>query len=167
MGSAHLLMSPVDEMSHHCTERLLLVDDDPLMRRTAKRVIERRLGVQVTVVEGAEAALAQLRGGERFDVAVVDLEMPGMDGLAILDRLRRLAPELPAGLWSGSDRLHEVGPGWAAFLVAKTQPIGDLLLAVELVLEAEAGRSALRRSGVVLRAGRASEAGDDGGSRCG
>ncbi|HJL17764.1 MAG TPA: response regulator [Sandaracinaceae bacterium LLY-WYZ-13_1] len=154
-------------MSHHSTERLLLVDDDPLMRRTAKRVIERRLGVRVTAVGGADDALAQIRGGERFDVAVVDLEMPGVDGLALLDRLRRLAPDLPAGLWSGSDRLHEVGPGSAAFLVAKTQPIGDLLLAVELVLEAEAGRTALRRSGVVPRPGRASEDGGNGGSRCG
>jgi DNA-binding response OmpR family regulator len=78
---------------------LLLVDDEldfiePLSARLARR------GVACTVVTSGEDALVQAEAS-RFDCAVVDVKMPGMDGLELLRRLRRDHPSLPVVLLTG------------------------------------------------------------------
>ncbi len=66
--------------------RLLFVDDDPILREFAQ-VNLASPHASVTVAEdGAEAM--RLLEAERFDVLLVDLEMPVMDGFAVLERLR-------------------------------------------------------------------------------
>ena len=51
-------------------------------------------GYSVTVVEDGAGALAQV-GAEPFDLAFVDVRMPGMDGLEVLSRLATLRPDAP------------------------------------------------------------------------
>ena len=57
----------------------LVVDDNPTNRRILRRQLE---GWQMTVTEAesADAAIARVASGEHFDVAVIDLKMPGMTG---------------------------------------------------------------------------------------
>jgi CheY-like chemotaxis protein len=65
---------------------VLVVDDDPTSRMLARAALEGHLGV----VREAENGLAALNAmaDERFDVAVVDLEMPVMDGFGVIERAR-------------------------------------------------------------------------------
>jgi two-component system OmpR family response regulator len=79
--------------------RLLLVDDEveflePLVTRLRRRKI-----TCTTAQSGLEAlgALAQ----EQFDCAVVDVKMPGMDGLELLRRMRQDYPDVPVILLTG------------------------------------------------------------------
>ncbi|MBW2528302.1 MAG: response regulator [Deltaproteobacteria bacterium] len=70
--------------------RLLLVDDEAdFVGLLAKRLRRRKLDVRVA--GSAEAALAEL-DEHTFDVVVLDIRMPGMDGLQALTELRRRFP---------------------------------------------------------------------------
>ncbi len=81
--------------------RVLLVEDEPALRRVAAKAL-RGAGWQVGEAESAEAALAWLAGGKAHpDLLVADIALPGMDGPALLSKLRRERPGLPAILVSG------------------------------------------------------------------
>jgi two-component system chemotaxis sensor kinase CheA len=66
---------------------LLLVDDSPFFRNLLPSVLH-AAGYRVTTVASAEAALQTIAGGERFDVILSDLEMPGMGGLEFARAVR-------------------------------------------------------------------------------
>ncbi|MFZ1376397.1 MAG: response regulator [Geothrix sp.] len=75
--------------------RLLLVDDNPSIHRIAESLLA-PTDVELICVDSAAEALDRLERGERFDVALVDTAMPGMDGWTLLTRLR--AMEATAGM---------------------------------------------------------------------
>jgi two-component system, chemotaxis family, sensor kinase CheA len=69
---------------------LLLVDDSAFFRNMLSPVLK-AAGYQVTAVASALDALALLKNGQRFDVLVTDLDMPGMDGFALAEAVREEA----------------------------------------------------------------------------
>lgn len=79
--------------------RLLLVDDEVDFLEPMKARIERR-GIACVTAAGGKEALTIL-GSSPIDCAVVDVRMPGMDGLELLRRLRRLYPAVPVILLTG------------------------------------------------------------------
>lgn len=70
---------------------VLVVDDEPLIRETLAEYLTQE-GFAVTVCGCGEEALEQATG-QRFEIALCDVQLPGMDGLELLDRLQRLSPE--------------------------------------------------------------------------
>ncbi len=66
--------------------RLLFVDDDPILREFAQVNLESP-STHVDVAAGGEDALQRL-AVQRYDLVLLDLEMPGMDGFAVLERMR-------------------------------------------------------------------------------
>ncbi len=70
--------------------RILVVDDDEDLRTSIARHFERS-GAKVTQAGSGEEALA--RAPEALDVALLDLHLPGMDGLDLLARLKEARPE--------------------------------------------------------------------------
>ncbi|HJL16076.1 MAG TPA: response regulator [Sandaracinaceae bacterium LLY-WYZ-13_1] len=114
------------------TPRLLLVDDDDVMRRSTVRFLS-RAGFEVVSVGSGAAALTLIDEGERFDVAVIDLEMPGMDGVELMRAISKREVHLPMGLWSASQRLEELSReelALAWFVKPKMRPIGELVQAI-------------------------------------
>jgi two-component system nitrogen regulation response regulator GlnG len=71
--------------------RILVVDDEPSIRWLLERLL-RHAGHAVTVVEDGARALAEA-AAEPFDLAFLDVRMPGLDGLETLSRLRAAAPD--------------------------------------------------------------------------
>lgn len=71
--------------------RILVVDDEPGMREGCRRLLAAE-GHEVTLAESGEQAVALFAPG-RFDVALIDLKMPGISGIEVLERLRRVDPE--------------------------------------------------------------------------
>jgi signal transduction histidine kinase/HPt (histidine-containing phosphotransfer) domain-containing protein len=69
--------------------RLLIVDDNATVRRVLAEQAT-QWGMAPQCAETADQALEILRDGGQFDLAVVDLEMPGMDGLAFAEQIHRL-----------------------------------------------------------------------------
>lgn len=76
--------------------RVLVVDDDPVQRRLIEAML-RRLGHEPLTADGGEAAVRRLSDvhAAPVDCVVLDLTMPGLDGMSVLARLRALGIETP------------------------------------------------------------------------
>lgn len=70
--------------------RVLLVDDEEAFTDSLAKVLRRR-GLEVAVAASGEEGIAYLTQRD-YDVVVLDLRMPGLDGLATLRRLKELRP---------------------------------------------------------------------------
>jgi DNA-binding response OmpR family regulator len=81
------------------TDRVLLVDDEvSFLEALAERM--RMRGLEVTCAGSGKAALTAVEE-QTFDAVVLDLAMPGLDGIETLRRLRDQQPELQVMILSG------------------------------------------------------------------
>src|SRR5262245_17089206 len=71
--------------------RILIVDDEPILRATLQEFLEHE-GFDAVPAASGEEAIARASATD-FDVAICDVQMPGMDGLELLNRLRQISPE--------------------------------------------------------------------------
>lgn len=78
------------------TQIVLVVDDDPAQRRILEENIK-RFGYRVLTAEGGAEAIDALDGTHGGEIAlmVLDLVMPEVDGMAVLDKCRKTHPNLP------------------------------------------------------------------------
>ncbi len=81
--------------------RVLLVDDDPGIRETMADILALE-GFPVDVASSGEEAVV-LCSRERFGFVLLDITMPGMDGVDTLHRLKRIAPNMRAIMVTGYD----------------------------------------------------------------
>jgi two-component system NtrC family sensor kinase len=113
--------------------RVLLVDDEDAVRLSAT-VALRRYGIDVVGVrDGIEAIETVERGTADFSGVLLDLTMPGMDGIATLAALRKLLPGLPVVLMSGyhqDDARRKIGDAAAVGFLQKPFTVESLLAAV-------------------------------------
>ena len=75
-----------------CLSSILVVDDDPVTRRVVRGLLERS-GHAVTEATDASSAILAA-GRQRFDLALLDVWLPDMSGLELLDSLMRIQPAL-------------------------------------------------------------------------
>ncbi len=79
--------------------QVLVVDDEDDVREVFRLALK-RTGHEVTVAETGEAAV-QEAGKLQFDLAFVDVAMPGMDGVETVRQLKVVSPETPVVLITG------------------------------------------------------------------
>ena len=112
--------------------KILVVDDSKLARMVMASAF-RRIRPEVELVEApnAPAALDAITNGS-VDIALIDFNMPGIDGLELASRIRRIHPEMPIALVSANiqdeiiSRTRELGAGFIA------KPLTDEALAAFL-----------------------------------
>jgi signal transduction histidine kinase len=91
---AHTQSAPDEDSSSDKVVRILIADDNPLNRQIASLQLRRHLPqAQVTEVEDGLQAFDAVRDGEGFDVILMDLLMPEMDGQTATRKIRTELPE--------------------------------------------------------------------------
>ena len=147
--------------------RLLLVEDDDTQRDSIVELVGEGEDVQVTAVRTAEEALSALDSGE-FDCMVVDLVLPGDDGIQLIEQVRARSQgsdqlrELPIIVYTGKDLTSEDEDAlkkYAQSVILKSTVHSPERLLSETALFLHRIESRLpERSKAVLEASRHSEA---------
>ena len=121
--------------------RVLLVDDDALVRAGLRMILSSAEEIEIVgeAADGGEAVAAV--GAQRPDVVLMDIRMPGVDGIAATSALRRL-PDPPhvivlTTFQADEHVLSAVRAGADGFLLKDTPPT-DIVQAVRLVAAGEA-----------------------------
>lgn len=81
------------------TKKVLVIDDDPVVGKSFKRVLAGK-GYAVMSVAGGAEALERLKH-EDYDVVYADIKMPGMSGLEVTERIKASRPWLPVVIVTG------------------------------------------------------------------
>lgn len=119
-------------------QRVLVVDDEPTLRLGFAYALTSKTSVVETAINGRNALekIALMR----FDIIILDLRMPEMDGLGVIETLRREGNRVPIVLCSaalhGAAALRAVQHGVLDFLVKPVLP-KDLRGVIEFVLRPE------------------------------
>lgn len=93
--------SPKKTEIHTGSETILLIDDEKMITEVGRAMLE-KLGYRVlTANSGAQALRYLQKGEETLDLIILDLIMPGMDGAATFEEIRKGWPSLPVILSSG------------------------------------------------------------------
>ena len=140
--------------------RVLVVDDDEEIRVSLRRALALD-GHDATLEADAEGALERLRGGERFDVVVLDRGLPGIDGVEACRRIRAaeldVAVLMVTALGAVRDRVDGLDAG-ADDYVVKPFDIDEFLARVRAVARrrpdaASSGSTPSATAARVLRVG--------------
>jgi len=94
--------------------RILVVEDDPAFGEILEVFLRSRGRFDVDVARSGAEALAAVRA-RAPDLALLDLELPDVDGASLLARLREMVPHLPAIACSGKRPQDAAGAGFTAF----------------------------------------------------
>jgi len=126
--------------------RILVIDDDRLVREGVQ-IMLRSGGYDVSVAADGKSGIAAMQAGQ-FDLAIVDVFMPDMDGLTVIQAIRQLNPSIPLIAASGFmfGKACPPMPGFAAmadeagatFTLYKPFRPREVLDAVERALAIEA-----------------------------
>src|SRR3954453_14292276 len=133
-------------------QRGLVVDDDPPVSDVVRRYLE-RAEFEVTLAVDGQGALDAV-AAQRPDLVVLDLMLPGLDGLEVCRRLRADDPQLPVvmltALGDEADRVVGLSLGADDYVTKPFSP-RELVLRVQSVLRRAArGAEAPPVSGEVL-----------------
>lgn len=121
------------------TAQILIVDDDPVQRRLLKAAVERE-GYHASLAENGRQGLEFIKSHPDVDVVVLDLMMPEMDGLAVLDALAVMRIDVPVIVQTGQGGIETVVRAMRAgafdFVVKPVSP-ERLALAISNALKLE------------------------------
>jgi DNA-binding NtrC family response regulator len=117
--------------------RILVIDDERIVLESCRRVLCERF--EVTVAESGYEAL-EIMGREAFSMILLDIKMPGKNGMALMRQVKEKRPEIPVIIMSGyvtMETMEEVAKTEAATFLAKPFTPDELLQAVGQVLTKE------------------------------
>ena len=121
--------------------RILVVDDEPDLERLVRQRMRREIRSGQFVMEFAQnglEALAKLEQQDRFDMVLSDINMPKMDGLALLERIPSVDPDVRAVIVSAYGDMKNIRTAMnrGAFdFVTKPIDFGDLRVTIDRTLE--------------------------------
>src|SRR5215470_6450075 len=132
---------------HRCL-RVLFVDDETSLREFMRSELP-RLGHEVTVCQDGRAALKALEKST-FDAAILDLRMPGMTGIEVLEQLKQISPDTEAVMMTGHASMETAidAVRLGAFdYITKPCKLGE----IEAVLQKVVEKRALKHQNLALQ----------------
>jgi DNA-binding NtrC family response regulator len=128
---------------------ILIADDDPVQRRLVENMVQ-KCGYEAIVADGGDAAIAVLTGPDAatIDAVVLDLVMPGLDGMGVLDKIRDAGLNLPVIVQTahgGIDNVVSAMRAGAHDFVVKPVGMERLQVSLRNALNASALKGELQR----------------------
>ncbi len=128
---------------------ILITDDDPVQRRLVENMVQ-KCGYDAIVADGGDAAIAVLTGLDAVtvDAIVLDLVMPGLDGMGVLDRIREAGLNIPVIVQTahgGIDNVVSAMRAGAHDFVVKPVGMERLQVSLRNALNASALKGELQR----------------------
>ena len=121
--------------------RILIVDDHPLFREALKQAVSGGIAhAQVSLAGSLDQATALLDKDDDFDLILLDLRMPGVQGLSGLIYLRAQYPNVPVALITAADDQGLVQKALnlnASGFIPKTAGIDTIVGAVNAILKGD------------------------------
>jgi DNA-binding NtrC family response regulator len=117
---------------------ILIVDDERIVLDSCKRVLEAD-GYSVTLATSADKALESM-SAEAFSLILMDIKMPGRDGMSLMREAKEKWPDVPVIIMSGyatNETVTQVSKTDAASFIAKPFTPDELAEAIRKVLEKE------------------------------
>src|SRR6266849_1992899 len=128
---------------------ILIADDDPVQRRLVENMVQ-KCGYEAIVADGGDAAIAMLTGPDAaaIDAIVLDLVMPGLDGMGVLDKIREAGLSIPVIVQTahgGIDNVVSAMRAGAHDFVVKPVGIERLQVSLRNALNTSALKGELQR----------------------
>lgn len=116
--------------------RIFIADDHPIVRQGLRKLIEQQPDMEVVGEAGDGRQVLLTEGKAQWDVLILDLSLPRVNGIEVLRRVRAEQPQVRVIILSmypeDQYALRMIGEGAAAYL-SKDQPSEDLLRAIRSV----------------------------------
>jgi DNA-binding NarL/FixJ family response regulator len=145
--------------------RILIVDDDALMRAGLRGILEREPGIEVAGEAEDGRKAVHLTRLQRPDVVLMDIRMPGVDGIAATRDVLAVRPEARVVILTTFEQddyiFGALRAGASGFLLKRTRP-EDLVAAIHTVAAGDSLLSPSVTSRVIARMARAPVATADG-----
>lgn len=109
-------------------ETILLVEDEPVQRRLMAGMLARKLHYDTLTASNGKEAIARIQSSNvgSINAVLLDLHMPGMNGLETLKTIRTLRPDLPVLILTASDDIenavHAIKEGACDFITKPAKP---------------------------------------------
>jgi two-component system nitrate/nitrite response regulator NarL len=120
--------------------RILVADDHEMILDIARMYLDQQGDMSVVTVPDLDAALNAFREEGPFDVVILDYQMPGMDGLAGLQKMVSLAGDLPVAIITGNatrNLMNQSLDAGAAGIISKSLPMRSLANSIRFIHSGE------------------------------
>ena len=120
--------------------RILVADDHEMILDIARMYLDQQGDMSVVTVPDLDAALNAFREEGPFDVVILDYQMPGMDGLAGLQKMVSLAGDLPVAIITGNatrNLMKQSLDAGAAGIISKSLPMRSLANSIRFIHSGE------------------------------
>ena len=120
--------------------RILVADDHEMILDVARMYLDQQGDMSVVTVPDLDAALNAFREEGPFDIVILDYQMPGMDGLAGLQKMVALAGDRPVAIITGNatrNLMSQSLDAGAAGIISKTLPMRSLANSIRFIHSGE------------------------------
>lgn len=127
--------TPIEQQIH-----ILVADDHEMILDIARMYLDQQVDMSVVTVPDLDAALNAFREEGPFDVVILDYQMPGMDGLAGLQKMVSLAGDLPVAIITGNatrNLMNQSLDAGAAGIISKSLPMRSLANSIRFIHSGE------------------------------
>jgi DNA-binding response OmpR family regulator len=109
-------------------ERVMIVEDHSAFAQALELVLGQVDGTEVVLARTLEEGRATIRGGERFDLIMLDLTLPDGEGTELIPEIRERRPKTPVAVLSARDDVDAAASkAGADAAISKETPLPDII----------------------------------------